>query len=158
MKQWKNILKGQKKEALKYSYVDSEGIQYTTNEHILIAMNEDHHLDIEHISSGLAYPSVATLKGVIPNTDWGNLNILDINLINNPSKKINPDKRKSKNNPYVYTLKDSFGYSVTVNNDYLKLVLDILGEDSKCYAIGSTRPVLIESPKGKAIIMPVVKW
>lgn len=54
-------------------------------------------------------------------------------------------------------MKDHDDFNVIVNNDYLKMVINILGDDCKVYAIANTRPVLIESEKGKAIIMPIIR-
>lgn len=151
--QWIKLLNNQTREALRYSYV-MDGTQYTTNSHVLFAMNKDNYLTIDSLPDGLSYP--ASCKSFIPESNWGQLNELDFNLINDPVK-LKEDQRKSKTNPAIYKLKDTFDYSVTINNDYLKMVLGILGKDTKCYATGNTRPVLFESPKGKAIIMPMLQ-
>lgn len=153
MNEWIQLLNNQKQDVLKYCYVDQEGIQYTTNTHVLFAMNKEHHLNIECLPQGKTFPNV---KSCIPFTNWGKENIIDFQLLKNPMK-FNEDKRKSKNNPYIYILKDHDGFNVIVNNNYLKMAVDILGDDSKVYAISSTRPVLIESEKGKAIIMPIIR-
>lgn len=98
MNEWIKLLNNQKQDVLKYCYVDQEGIQYTTNIHVLFAMNKNYHFNVEQVPQGEAFPNV---KNCIPFTSWGKENIIDFQMLKNPMKFYD-DKRKSKNNPYIH--------------------------------------------------------
>ena len=63
---------------------------------------------------------------------------------------LNYDKNKYIALPY-----DPSDSLVFLNADYCKMIMQILGVGARWYTYGPHRPVLIESERGRALIVPV---
>ena len=130
---------------LQYSHIENE-IQYFTDSYWAVALTEKYHTDLieNHGGNHGTYPNVETF---IPQAANGHAVTVTADDIANAWKPgVNNDKYLAL--PYHDSL-------VFLNATYCKMIFQIMGDDARWYTYGPYRPALIESERGRAVIVPV---
>lgn len=142
----KRELKKQKtRPILQYSHIENE-IQYFTDSYWAVALTEKYHTDLieNHGGNYGVYPCV---ESFIPQAANGHAVTVTADDIANTWKPgVNNDKYVAL--PYHESL-------VFLNATYCKMIMQIMGDGARWYTYGPHRPVLIESERGRAVIVPV---
>ena len=132
---------------LQYSHIEND-IQYMTDSFWALALSKDYHTDLveNHGGNHGTYPNV---ENFIPQAVHGEAVTVTADDIANAWAPAD-DKRKYVVLPYEPT--ESL---VFLNASYCKMILQIMGDGARWYTFGVHRPVLIESERGRAVIVPV---
>ena len=111
-----------------------------------LALSKDYHTDLveNHGGNHGTYPNVETF---IPQAVHGEAVTVTADDIANAWAPAD-DKRKYVVLPYH----ESY---VFLNANYCKMILQIMGDGARWYTYGPHRPALIESDRGRAVIVPV---
>ena len=130
---------------LQYSHIENE-IQYFTDSYWAVALTEKYHTDLieNHGGNHGTYPNLETF---IPQAANGHAVTVTVDDIANAWKPgVNNDKYLAL--PYHDSL-------VFLNATYCKMIMQIMGDGARWYTYGPHRPTLIESERGRAVIVPV---
>ena len=133
---------------LGYSHTEND-IQYMTDSFWALALSKDYHTDLieDHGNNYGTYPN---LEEFIPQAANGHAVTVTADDIANawePSDDL-PGCRKFVVLPYHES-------NVFLNASYCKMIMQIIGDGARWYTYGPYRPVLIESERGRAVIVPV---
>jgi hypothetical protein len=131
---------------LGYSHTAND-IQYMTDTFWALALSKEYHTDLieDHGNNYGAYPN---LEEFIPQAANGERVTVTPDDIANAWQPSNGDKRK-------FVVLDYHESRVFLNADYCKMIMQIMGDGARWYTYGPHRPVLIESERGRAVIVPV---
>ena len=131
---------------LGYSHTEND-IQYMTDSFWALALSKEYHTDLieDHGNNYGAYPN---LEEFIPQAANGERVTVTPDDIANAWQPSNGDKRK-------FVVLDYHESRVFLNADYCKMIMQIMGDGARWYTYGPHRPVLIESERGRAVIVPV---
>ena len=138
---------GKTRPILQYSHIENE-IQYFTDSYWVVALKKEYHTDLiePHGGNYGTYPNVETF---IPHAANGHAVTVTADDIANAWK---PGDDKNK---YIALPYDPSESRVFLNADYCKMMMQIMGDGARWYTYGPHRPVLIESERGRAVIVPV---
>lgn len=131
-------------------YDIQDGKQVFTDSFFAFRMNEGHYVEnLEyHNNNNGVYPS---LEEFIPSPNPDCEAVIDIDQLANPHKIIPMNGKDTA----LYEAKTTYN-TAYIQAQYLENAIQILGRDDlKMYVYGSMRPVLLTSPKGEAIIVPI---
>lgn len=131
---------------LGYSHTEND-IQYMTDSFWALALSKDYHTNLieDHGNNHGAFPN---LEEFIPQAANGERVTVTPDDIANAWQPSNGDKRK-------FVVLDYHESRVFLNADYCKMIMQIMGDGARWYTYGPHRPVLIESERGRAVIVPV---
>ena len=130
---------------LQYSHIENK-IQYFTDSYWAVALTDKYHTDLieNHGGNHGVYPCV---ESFIPQAANGHAVTVTADDIANAWKPgVNNDK---------YVVLPCHDSLVFLNAIYCKMIFQIMGDDARWYTFGPYRPVLIESERGRAVIVPV---
>lgn len=131
-------------------YYDIQGEkQVFTDSYFAFKMNQGHYLEnLEyHGNNNGVYPS---MDGIFPEAHHGCLQEISFEQLANP--QIIP--MCGKDVP-IYNIESERG-KIAIQAKYLENAIQILGNDDlKMYVYGTLRPVLLTSPKGESVILPI---
>lgn len=138
---------GKTRPILQYSHIEND-IQYMTDSFWALALSKEYHTDLieDHGNNHGTYPN---LEEFIPKAANGERVTVTPDDIANAWQPGN-DKHKYIALPY-----DPSETRVFLNADYCKMIMQIMGDGARWYTYGPHRPVLIESERGRAVIVPV---
>ena len=141
----KEMKKQKTRPILQYSHIEND-IQYMTDSFWALALKKEYHTDLveNHGGNYGTYPNVETF---IPQVANGHAVTVTADDIAN-TWELGGDKRKY----IVLPCHDSY---VFLNASYCKMIMQIMGDGARWYTYGPHRPVLIESERGRAVIVPV---
>ena len=142
----KQLAKMKNRPILQYCHYDN-GIQYATDSYTAIALNTDYHTDLidYHNNENGIYPTIAEF---FPDSKHGE--IIDINL-NHVAEPLKTDDCLYK----IIGIPFKGNVTIFLNADYVKTMLQVFGNDATFKAYGTQRPVLIESERGRGLIVPI---
>ena len=131
---------------LGYSHTEND-IQYMTDSFWALALSKEYHTDLieDHGNNHGTYPN---LEEFIPQAANGERVTVTPDDIANAWQPGNGDKRK-------FVVLDYHESRVFLNADYCKMMMQIMGDGARWYTYGPLRPVLIESERGRAVIVPI---
>lgn len=131
---------------LGYSHTAND-IQYMTDSFWALALSKEYHTDLieDHGNNHGTYPN---LEEFIPQAANGERVTVTPDDIANAWQPSNGDKRK-------FVVLDYHESRVFLNADYCKMMMQIMGDGARWYTYGPHRPVLIESERGRAVIVPL---
>lgn len=137
---------GKTRPILQYSHIEND-IQYMTDSFWALALSKDYHTDLieDHGNNHGTYPNLEEFIPQAANGERVNVTPDDIANAWQPS---NGDKRK-------FVVLDYHESRVFLNADYCKMIMQIMGDGARWYTYGPHRPVLIESERGRAVIVPL---
>ena len=133
---------------LQYSHIEND-IQYMTDSFWALALSKDYHTDLVE-NHGDNYGTYPCLEEFIPKAANGHAVTVTADDIANawePSDDL-PGCRKFVVLPYHES-------NVFLNASYCKMIMQIMGDGARWYTYGPYRPVLIESERGRAVIVPL---
>lgn len=133
---------------LQYSHIEND-IQYMTDSFWALALSKDYHTDLVE-NHGNNYGTYPCLEEFIPKAANGHAVTVTADDIANawePSDDL-PGCRKFVVLPYHES-------NVFLNASYCKMIMQIMGDGARWYTYGPHRPVLIESERGRAVIVPL---
>ena len=141
----KEMKKQKTRPILQYSHIEND-IQYMTDSFWALALKKEYHTDLveNHGGNYGTYPNVETF---IPQVANGHAVTVTADDIAN-TWELGGDKRKY----IVLPCHDSY---VFLNASYCKMIMQIMGDGARWYTYGPHRPVLIESERGRAVIVPL---
>lgn len=141
----KEMKKQKTRPILQYSHIEND-IQYMTDSFWALALKKEYHTDLveNHGGNYGTYPNVETF---IPQVANGHAVTVTADDIAN-TWELGGDKRKY----IVLPCHDSY---VFLNASYCKMIMQIMGDGARWYTYGPHRPVLIESDRGRAVIVPI---
>ena len=133
---------------LQYSHIENE-IQYFTDSYWVVALKKEYHTDLieNHGNNYGTYPNVETFIPQAANGHAVTVTPDDIANAWEPSDDL-PGCRKFVVLPYHES-------NVFLNASYCKMIMQIMGDGARWYTYGPHRPVLIESERGRAVIVPL---
>lgn len=133
---------------LQYSHIENE-IQYFTDSYWVVALKKEYHTDLieNHGNNYGTYPNVETFIPQAANGHAVTVTPDDIANAWEPSDDL-PGCRKFVVLPYHES-------NVFLNASYCKMIMQIMGDGARWYTYGPYRPVLIESERGRAVIVPL---
>ena len=142
----KQLKKMNNRPILQYCHYEN-GIQYATDSYTAIALNAEYHTDLieYHNNENGTYPTIAEF---FPNSEHGE--IIDINL-NHVAEPLVTDDCLYK----IIGIPFKGNDTIFLNADYVKTMLQVFGNDATFKAYGTHRPVLIESERGRGLIVPI---
>ena len=142
----KQLAKMKNRPILQYCHYEN-GIQYATDSYTAIALNAEYHTDLieYHNNENGTYPTIAEF---FPDSKHGE--IIDINL-NHVAEPLATDDRLSK----IIGIPFKGNGTIFLDADYVKTMLQVFGNDATFKAYGDLRPVLIESERGRGLIVPI---
>lgn len=132
---------------LGYSHIEND-IQYMTDSFWALALSKDYHTDLveNHGNNHGTYPN---LEEFIPQAANGE------RVTVTPDDIANAWQPGNDKNKYIALPYDPSESRVFLNADYCKMMMQIMGDGARWYTFGPRRPVLIESERGRAVIVPV---
>jgi hypothetical protein len=136
---------GKTRPILSYSHVEND-IQYMTDSFWALALKKEYHTDLveNHGGNHGVYPCV---ESFIPQASNGHAVTVTADDIANAWKPgVNNDK---------YLVLPYHENYVFLNASYCKMIMQIMGDGARWYTYGPYRPVLIESERGRAVIVPI---
>ena len=142
----KELAKMKYRPVLQYCHYEN-GIQYATDSFTAIALNAEFHTDLieYHNNEKGIYPAIAEF---FPDSKHGETVTVNMNHVVEPLKtEYSPDK--------IIALESKENGTVFLNADYVKTMLLILGNDATFKVYGTQRPILIESERGRGLIVPI---
>ena len=130
---------------LGYSHTEND-IQYMTDSFWALALSKEYHTDLieDHGNNHGTYPCV---EQFIPQAANGERVTVTPDDIANAWQPSDGDKIK-------FVVLDYHESRVFLNADYCKMMMQIMGDGARWYTYGPHRPVLIESERGRAVIVP----
>ena len=136
---------GKTRPILGFSHIDND-IQYMTDSYWAVALKKEYHTDLieNHGGNHGTYPNVETFIPQASNDRAVTVTADDIANAWKPG--VNNDK---------YLALPCHDSLVFLNAAYCKMIFQIMGDGARWYTFGSYRPVLIESERGRAVIVPV---
>ena len=136
---------GKTRPILAYSHIDND-IQYMTDSFWGLALSKEYHTNLveNHGGNHGTYPNLETF---MPQAVHGEPVTVTTNDIAD-AWELSDDKRKYVVLPYHESL-------VFLNASYCKMIMQIMGDGARWYTYGPHRPVLIESERGRAVIVPI---
>ena len=136
---------GKTRPILSYSHIEND-IQYMTDSFWALALKKEYHTELveNHGGNHGVYPCV---ESFIPKAANGHAVTVTTNDIADAWEP-SDDKRKYVALPYHESL-------VFLNASYCKMIMQIMGDGARWYTYGPYRPVLIESDRGRAVIVPI---
>lgn len=139
---------GKTRPVLGYSHTEND-IQYMTDSFWALALSKDYHTDLveNHGNNYGTYPNVETFIPQAANGHAVTVTPDDIANAWEPSDDL-PGCRKFVVLPYHES-------NVFLNASYCKMIMQIMGDGARWYTYGPYRPVLIESERGRAVIVPL---
>ena len=134
---------------LQYSHIENE-TQYFTDSYWAVALTEKYHTDLieNHGGNYGTYPCVESFIPQAANGEPVTVTADDIANAWEPGDAPSAAGKKFLVLPHH----DSF---VFMNAAYAKMILQIMGDGARWYTFGPYRPVLIESERGRAVIVPL---
>ena len=142
----KQLAKMKNRPILQYCHYDN-GIQYATDSYTAIALNADYHTNLieYHNNEKGIYPTIAEF---FPDSKHGETVSINMNHVVEPLK--------TDDNSYkIIGIPFNGNGTIFLNADYVKTMLQVFGDDATFKAYGDLRPVLIESERGKGLIVPI---
>ena len=136
---------GKTRPILSYSHIEND-IQYMTDSFWALALKKEYHTNLieNHGGNHGTYPNV---ENFIPQAANGHAVTVTADDIANAWKPgVNNDK---------YVVLPCHDSLVFLNAIYCKMILQIMGDGARWYTYGPYRPVLIESERGRAVIVPI---
>lgn len=142
----KQLAKMKNRPILQYCHYEN-GIQYATDSFTAIALKAEYHTDLieYHNNENGTYPTIAEF---FPDSKHGE--IIDINL-NHVAEPLVTDSCSYK----IIGVPFKGNETIFLNADYVKTMLQVFGNDATFKSCGVLRPVLIESERGKGLIVPI---
>ena len=142
----KQLAKMKNRPILQYCHYEN-GIQYATDSFTAIALNAEYHTDLieYHNNENGTYPAIAEY---FPDSKHGETVTINMDHVVEPLK-INDSSDKIIGIPF------KGNDIIFLNADYVKTMLQIFGNDATFKACGTLRPVLIESERGRGLIVPI---
>ena len=133
---------------LGYSHIEND-IQYMTDSFWALALSKEFHTDLieDHGNNYGVYPNLEEFIPQAANGERVTVTPDDIANAWEPSDDL-PGCRKFVVLPYHES-------NVFLNASYCKMIMQIMGDGARWYTYGPHRPVLIESERGRAVIVPV---
>ena len=145
----KEMKKQKARPILQYSHIENK-IQYFTDSYWAVALTEKYHTDLieNHGGNHGTYPNV---ENFIPQAANGHAVTVTADDIANAWEPGGAPSAAGKKF-LVLPHHDSF---VFMNAAYAKMIFQIMGDNARWYTYGPYRPTLIESERGRAVIVPV---
>lgn len=141
----KELKKSKSRPILQYSHIENE-IQYFTDSFWAVALTEKYHTDLIENHGG-NYGTYPNMESVIPQAANGHAVTVTVGDIANAWQPgVNNDK---------YVVLPYHEAYVFLNAKYCKMIMQIMGDNARWYTYGAHRPVLIESERGRAVIVPL---
>ena len=141
----KELKKSKSRPILQFCHIENN-IQYFTDSYWAVALKKEYHTDLieNHGGNYGVYPCV---ESFIPQAANGHAVTVTADDIANAWKPgVNNDK---------YLALPCHDSLVFLNATYCKMIFQIMGDDARWYTFGPYRPALIESERGRAVIVPV---
>ena len=142
----KQLAKMKNRPILQYCHYDND-IQYATDSFTAIALNAEYHTDLieYHNNENGTYPAIAEF---FPDSKHGEIVTVNMDHVVEPLKmEYSSDK--------IIGIPFKGNDTIFLNADYVKTMLQIFGNDATFKACGTLRPVLIESERGRGLIVPI---
>ena len=145
----KEMKKQKTRPILQYSHIEND-IQYMTDSFWALALKKEYHTDLveNHGGNHGTYPNV---ENFIPQAANGHAVTVTADDIANAWE---PGGAPSAAGKKFLVLPHHDSY-VFMNATYAKMIMQIMGDGARWYTYGPHRPVLIESERGRAVIVPV---
>lgn len=142
----KQLAKMKNRPILQYCHYEN-GIQYATDSYTAIALNAEYHTDLieYHNNENGTYPA---LTEFFPDSKHGETVTVNMNHL------VEPLKTEYSSDKFI-ALESKENGTVFLNADYVKTMLLIFGNDATVKVYGAERPVLIESERGRGLIVPI---
>ena len=145
----KEMKKQKTRPILQYSHIENE-IQYFTDSYWAVALTEKYHTDLIENHGG-NYGTYPCVESFIPQAAHGNPVSVTADDIANAWE---PGGAPSAAGKKFLVLPHHDSY-VFMNAAYAKMIMQIMGDGARWYTFGTLRPVLIESERGRAVIVPI---
>ena len=145
----KEMKKQKTRPILQYSHIEND-IQYMTDSFWALALKKEYHTELveNHGGNHGVYPCV---ESFIPQAANGHAVTVTADDIANAWEPGDAPSAAGKKF-LVLPHHDSF---VFMNAAYAKMIMQIMGDGARWYTYGPYRPVLIESDRGRAVIVPI---
>ena len=142
----KQLAKMKNRPILQYCHYDND-IQYATDSFTAIALNAEYHTDLieYHNNENGTYPAIAEF---FPDSKHGETVSINMDHVVEPLKT---DDSLYK----IIGIPFNGNGTIFLNADYVKTMLQVFGNDATFKAYGDLRPVLIESERGRGLIVPI---
>ena len=142
----KQLKKMNNRPILQYCHYEN-GIQYATDSFTAIALKVEYHTDLieYHNNENGTYPA---LTEFFPDSKHGETVTVNMKHLVEP---LVSDACIYK----IIALESKENGTVFLNADYVKTMLLIFGNDATFKVYGAERPVLIESERGRGLIVPI---
>ena len=142
----KQLGKMKNRPILQYCHYEN-GIQYATDSFTAIALKAEYHTDLieYHNNENGTYPAIAEY---FPDSKHGEIIEINLNHVAEPLK-MNDSLYKIIGIPF------KGNDTIFLDADYVKTMLLIFGNDATFKVYGTQRPVLIESERGRGLIVPI---
>ena len=142
----KQLAKMKNRPILQYCHYEN-GIQYATDSYTAIALKTEYHTDLieYHNNENGTYPA---LTEFFPSSEYGETVTVNMNHLVEP---LVTDACLYK----VIALESKENGTVFLNADYVKTMLLIFGNDATFKVYGAERPILIQSERGRGLIVPI---
>ena len=142
----KQLAKMKNRPILQYCHYEN-GIQYATDSYTAIALKSEYHTDLieYHNNENGTYPTIAEY---FPDSKHGEIVTINLDHIVNP---LTSESSSFKIIGVPFKGNDT----IFLDADYVKTMLLIFGNDATFKACGTLRPVLIESERGRGLIVPI---
>ena len=142
----KQLKKMNNRPILQYCHYEN-GIQYATDSYTAIALNAEYHTDLieYHNNENGTYPTIAEY---FPDSKHGEIVTINLDHIVNP---LTSESSSFKIIGVPFKGNDT----IFLDADYVKTMLLIFGNDATFKVYGTQRPVLIESERGRGLIVPL---
>ena len=134
---------------LQYSHIENN-IQYMTDSFWALALSKDYHTDLIENHGG-NYGTYPCVESFIPQAVNGHAVTVTADDIANAWE---PGDAPSAAGKKFLVLPHHDSY-VFLNASYCKMIMQIMGDGARWYTYGPHRPVLIESERGRAVIVPI---
>ena len=142
----KQLAKMKHRPILQYCHYE-DGVQYATDSFTAIALKAEYHTDLieYHNNEKGIYPTIAEF---FPNSEHGEIVTINLDHIASPlTSEYSSDK--------IIGIPFKGNGTIFLNADYVKTMLQVFGNDATFKAYGDLRPVLIESERGRGLIVPI---
>ena len=142
----KQLAKMKNRPILQYCHYEN-GIQYATDSFTAIALKAEYHTDLieYHNNENGTYPAIAEY---FPDSKHGEIVTINLDHIVNP---LTSESSSFKIIGVPFKGNDT----IFLDADYVKTMLLIFGNDATFKVYGTQRPVLIESERGRGLIVPI---
>lgn len=145
----KEMKKQKARPILQYSHIENN-IQYMTDSFWALALNKEYHTDLVENHGG-NYGTYPCVESFIPQAANGHAVTVTADDIANAWE---PGDAPSAAGKKFLVLPHHDSY-VFLNASYCKMIMQIMGDGARWYTFGPYRPVLIESERGRAVIVPI---